>query len=211
MADIINIDYFIGEILIPNPDNGDLAKAITQYEKEILIDVLGYELYSLFVADGYDSPSSQRFLDILNGKEFEIDYCGKTIKQKWNGLKDEATYQSLIAYFTYYKYVKRTNDHLGGIGNTMFQPENGKRTSPIDKMSNAWKRMLELYGHIPSNCLRQGIYTWNFWYLGNCEVWETPTMIYNPDPSLYNFLASNIDTYPEWVFKPKGTVNVFGI
>lgn len=213
MANIISIDYFIGEIELPNKSDNSTSinQAIVQYEKEILIDLLGYELYALLVADGYESPNTERFQKIVNGGEFDLEYCGKTIKSKWNGLKDETTYQSLLAYYTYYEYVRRSNDHLSGVGNMMLQSETGKRENPSNKLVNSWNRMLDMYGRVPNSCRNIGFYDWNIYYIGNCEVWETPTAIYNALPSLYNFLATNVETYPEWMFTPQGSINIFGI
>lgn len=197
----IDTTYFqSNEINIPDYNEADLSQAIDQYEKEILIDALGYELYSLLQSD-LDSgvPQSQRFKDIVDGVEFNLTYCGKERLTKWNGIKNDEKL-SFVSFFIYYKYVGRTTEHLSSIGNAMYQSENSERVSPTRKLTNAFDRMLDLYGRVPVNYIRL-----------NGNLWDIPTTIFNPLPTLYNFLASNTDVYPEWSFKPKGTINIFGI
>lgn len=208
----IDTTYFgAGDITIPTADNGDLTQAIEQYEKEILIDALGYELYSLLIDDLDEGgePQTQRFIDLVDGAEFNLDYCGKTFLTKWEGLRNSYK-QSFIAYYTYFNYVSRTNEHLSSIGNAMFETETGERSSPVLKMVSAWSKMMALYGLINPNDLKSyGLF--NCFDFNGCEVFETPSIILTPEPSLYNFLATNVDTYPEWMFKPKKSINQFGI
>ena len=60
----IDSTYFVGEINIPNlvgtnSNATALAQAIAQYEEEILIDLLGYKLYSLLIADLDENKAPQ--------------------------------------------------------------------------------------------------------------------------------------------------------
>jgi len=57
---IITDSYFIEKISLPTDNtaiNNKLSVSIDRTEKKYLIDILGYELYSLFVAE-LPTPSS---------------------------------------------------------------------------------------------------------------------------------------------------------
>ena len=100
MANIIDSTYFTGEILLTNKDAlaTDLTQAINQYEKEILISLLGYKLYKLMSA----SPTVEPYKSLIEGAEFDLTFAGITQTLKWEGLKNSAKI-SLIAYYVYYK------------------------------------------------------------------------------------------------------------
>ena len=65
----IDSTYFTGEIAVPGASSETgLTQAITQYEKEILIKLLGYKLYSLLIADlSNGAPVTQKYIDLVNG------------------------------------------------------------------------------------------------------------------------------------------------
>jgi len=200
----IDSTYFVGEINVPNTtkDATNISQAIDQYEKKILIELLGYKLYSLLVADCTDGvPSTQIYKDLVNGSEFDLEFQGQTITLKWEGLKNTAK-QSLLAYYTYYKYVEREVTHLSGTGVIMTPSGKGSRASSVDKMCNAWERMRMLYGIIPAHYRRA------FLYPIKCV---NLSFVYNMDPSAYNFLFSNKSDYPDWIFTPQWNINQFGI
>src|SRR5574343_349333 len=192
----IDSTYFVGEIQIPNVTANATAitQAINQYEKEILIQLLGYKLYSLLVADcTLGVPATQIYKDLVNGVEFVHDPDGEAITLKWEGLKNSSL-QSLIAYYVFYKYVERDVTRLYGTGISMVQPEKGfERVSPVNKMLNAWERMRELYGKMDPQYK-------DYFYkplMGD----ELPGT-FNSDPSAYNFLYANMDNYPTWRLTP---------
>lgn len=167
----------------------------------MLTDLLGYELYKLMIADldGSGDPTAQRFKDLVDGAEFQNDYrFAQTLK--WNGFRNDEK-QSFIAYFMFYKYVERTHSLMSGIGNVLLKAENGERFDPYLKTTAAWSRMQELYGYIDSD----------YEELYPVSMRGAETSLFNELPSAYNFLYANKETYPEWVFKPKWDVTVFGL
>lgn len=199
----IDRTYFVGEINIPNSDKNEIVinQAIGQYEKEILIELLGYKLYSLLKSDLSDSePQTQRFIDLVNGKEYEATIGGKTTLLEWPGLKNDETKQSLIAYYVFYKMVEREVTHLSGTGIIITPSGQGSRASSENKMINAWERMRDLYGKIPPEYK-------SYFVNRNC----IPLHAFNTDNSVYNFLLCNKEVYPEWIFTPKWNINRFGI
>jgi hypothetical protein len=203
----IDSTYFVGEINIPNAATdtltvAGLTQAIGQYEKEILISLLGYKLYSLLIADCTNNiPASQIYLDLVNGVEFDHVYRGDTITLKWEGLKNTQL-QSLIAYYVFYKYVERDITRLYPAGVGVSSEGNGwTKVSAVNKLINAWERMRELYGKIP--------FQYKEYYGHNSDIVLNNT--FNCDPSAYNFLYANKNNYPDWIFTPQWNINAFGI
>lgn len=200
----IDSTYFKGEIAIPGASSETaLTTAITQYEKEILIKLLGYKLYSLLEADLVnDAPVTQKYIDLVNGKEFTLSYNGADHLVKWEGLINTAK-ESLLAYYVYYKYVERNITSFYGTGVSQTNTQEGwQRVSPESKMINAWERIRELYGKIPPQYKRY----YNRPVLGA----EVPGVL-ELSGSAYNFLLTNIADYPDWVFTPLWNMNQFGI
>jgi len=200
----IDSTYFTGELAIPNAANeAGLTQAITQYEKEILISLLGYKLYSLLLADlSNGEPQTQKYIDLVNGAEFTHTFGGVDYTLKWDGLINTGKI-SLIAYYVYYKYVERNISAFYGTGVSMANTQEGwSRVSPESKMINAWERIRELYGKIPPQYKRY----YNRPVLGA----EVPGVL-ELSGSAYNFLLTNIADYPDWVFTPLWNMNQFGI
>jgi hypothetical protein len=203
----IDSTYLVGEINIPNKDKNSsiITQAITQYEKEILISLLGYKLYSLLIADLNESlvPVTQKYIDLVNGAEFQHEATfGETITLKWEGLKNTQK-ESLIANYVFYMMVERETTHLSGIGNTELKTEFAQRVSPMNKMVNAWDKMRTMYGKFPVELKI---------YIGDKPIYgSNMSGIYNDEPSAFNFLYANKDNYPDWYFKPIWGINQFGI
>ena len=194
--------YFVGEINIPNIDKNAtaLAQTIGQYEKEILIHLLGYKLYSLLMADCTNGePEGQIYKDLVDGAEFTIPESDVMVR--WEGLRN-AEKQSLIAYYCFYKYVERDVTHLSGTGVIMTPSGKGNRASSVNKMCNAWERMRVLYGIIPPNFKP---------FFQNPVKGGSLPCTFNYEASAYNFLFANRSNYPDWIFTPQWNINAFGI
>lgn len=201
----IDSTYFVGEINIPNLSANAtvVSAAITQYEKEILIQLLGYKLYALLIADCTGEggvPVTQKYIDLVNGAEFEHSFAGITTTLKWEGLKNSSKL-SLIADYVFYKYVERDVTHLSGTGTIVVPSGKGFRASSVNKLCNAWERMRELYGTIPPE--------WKRFYPHLIPL--ASARVFNLDPSAYNFLYVNQLDYPDWIFTPQWNINAFGI
>ena len=144
MADLIDTTYFSYEITLPTGSAySDVPGYITRYEKEVLTELLGYELYKL-VADS--SAGSGRLADLINGKEYTISLNGRNQMIKWNGLKNTDKI-SPIAYYVYYKYKQSKASLSSGAGEVKPKSENGNIADMSMKAMEAWYRMRELYGY----------------------------------------------------------------
>lgn len=198
----IDSTYFRGELLVHQAASDTrLSQAITQYEKEILISLLGYELYAALQDDLVEGvPQTQKYKDLVDGKVYTQEYNGNEYTIKWNGLANTEKL-SLIAYFVYYKYVERENTPLTGTGISITPAgKDWQRVSPVNKLCDVWERMRALYGIMPLE------------YKGRRSILGTDLPdAFDAEPSAYNFLLTNIDDYPEWVFTPIWNINKFGI
>lgn len=190
---LINLTYFKGDIKLPNLNSpaeiAALTEVIERTERELLLRVLGYRLYSLFIA----APTVGRFNGITAGAEFTFSFAGKTITRKWEGLINTAAI-SPLAYLSYYNYVRERASSSTGIGEVLSMPENASPTVVIDKLVAAYNKHITLIGYANPS---QPFYPDTFYHE-------------NDEPSLYNYLLSNKVTFPEWEFKPDGYVNSFG-
>lgn len=202
MANLIDEDYFVRDITIPNlntPANlAALNSDIESYQREVLVNVLGYKLYSLFIND---PTSEQRFLDIKNGKEFEFLFKGTRVKRKYIGLSN-AEHISLIAYYTYFFAVRNRATYTSGIGEVIVQGQNSINASNAPKLRNAWNKYVDLSGHVYCDLNANA-------YFDTLNP-ENYTHV-NDVGSLFNFLLANKDVYPEWEFTPERKINIFGI
>jgi len=198
MANIIDSTYFKGEILLTNKTDlaTDITEAITRYEKEILIALLGYKTYKDMIA----TPTVEPYLSLINGAEFEFTFDGITQLQKWEGLKNTDK-ESLIAYYVFYKYFERTFSKSSGVNVVKPKAEAAETTTPLWKMINAWNRMIELYGFIP--------YCWNGYDVKIIQ--PTSDSVYDNLPSAYNYIVANVADFPDWIFTPLKPINPFMI
>lgn len=158
----IDKTYFTGAINLPGSvldgTYALISDYITQHEKEILTDLLGYTLYKELAAN-YDAVSG-KWYDFINGAEYTVgDYT-----VKWNGLINSEKI-SLLSYFTYFHYVRDNVTSTSVIGEVLNIGENATRITPADKLVWAWNQGLELYGSTSNDSLAPSAYN----YLKNHE------------------------------------------
>ena len=197
MENLIDYTYFRGEIKIPNLNSTDKTDSldidISVYQKEILMDLLGYQLYTAFEAGLLVDPIDKIWTDLRDGIEFTFTFDGVEYTRKWYGLKN-ALKLSLISDYTYYKLKEQEATSSAEIGEVIPNGENSLRANSANKMVNAWLRMRETYGKTP---------------LGFNKLNSAHYIVWNALPSAYNFLLANADDYDDWEFEPKNSVNVF--
>jgi len=212
---IIDESYFINDIAIANTGQeaveANLNSAITKYEKEALLSILGYELYELYIANS----AVQSYKDILDGKEFSFEFCGKTVTRKWIGLANSEK-KSLLAYYTYVNYEKDRNTFNSAVGFVTPNVENAEQSNPRLKYVNSWNAYVFQRGDFQkiNRCynkpyLRGTRYRMDESYFNKYDL--TTYEFLNDDPSLFNFLLANVDSYPTWEFTPIKNINVFDL
>jgi len=129
------------------------------------------------------TETSDRITAIIEGGTYEVDYNGYTHTVNWNGLTNTDLI-SFIAYYVYYKWQRNNATHTMYTGEIKPTNENSVADSTAMKVQAAWLHLKELYGYPMQDKL---------------------------EPSLYNFLSENEADYPEWLFSPIESINVFGI
>lgn len=203
---IISRTYFKGSIFIPNSvavSNSDSLSGkqdevdffIEQYERDILIKCLTYNYYkelqdNLEIKEGAtyqtikdDAP--QKWKDFFNGKDYQIG----TKNYRWPGIvftlgTDEF---SLIAYYTFYHYLKADSSRFTGNGTSVTNTQNATIVNPTQSLVDAWNEFYKMTASTKETGIR----------------------------SLNQFMAdmNSLDptNFPDWesyIFKP---MNVFGI
>lgn len=176
MANIVQLEDFSGEILIPNTNDTKIASVladfISVYERKALEKLLGYTLYKLFKT-AYDIDQTLaadvRFKNILNGDEFTSPTLGL---RKWNGLKSTTEIISPLAGYVYYYYMKSFVQQNSGFGVISTKGDSADIISPAIKMCNAYNifarsgRILLDYLHINAS-----VYT-ELTYTTKCQIWS---------------------------------------
>ncbi len=134
---LISKAYFVKDINIPESEYSDLTAYIARYEKEILIQMFGYELWKL--VDAYIMGDTGVIADLVEGKEYEVD--GYTVK--WNGLINSDKV-SLISYYVFYWWARNNATFTSSMGELKSVGENAEAARLIQRMNNAWERLEHL-------------------------------------------------------------------
>ena len=204
---IIDSTYFKGEISIPNLDSvwvsENLTNFINKYEKKILIDLLGNDLYLKFIAGIAESEPDNKWIYLRDGREYPINYNGSEHNVKWGGLKNSEK-ESLLSYFIYYYLVKDGHISFGGTSTSINKTQNSESVSPVNKLVNAWNSGVEIYGSILRSNYENKV-------IINGLTYFQPTQKDLLEPSAYNYLYNHSEDYPTWVFTEKTFINTLGI
>jgi len=199
---LIDNDYFVGDISLPNLDElpNSFQDTLDRYEEEVLRKLLGNTLYNEFIAELAGSPA-QKWLDLRDGADFTFEFEGHTITEHWNGLQN-AELISLISYYTYYQFRYENLSTTTSINDVQGIAENSTKVNDTRKMVYAWNRGLALYGEIP---LFSTVLVWPF------DKYGTTYEFFTDEPSAFNFINANRSDYDNWVFSPLNRHNEFGI
>ena len=193
---LIDIDYFKGALQIPNLGKDSTAfqsNYMAIYEKEVLVKLLGNTLYQEMIAN-YVSGTPSIWVDLVEGKTYEVEYNSETYQVKWNGLINDEKI-SLIAYYVYFNYIQQNYQQATGLGIVQSNTENGTIVSPNQKLVWANNECARLAGSYPYRLIGESTYT----------------PIETLEESLFYFIANNITDYPNWVYNPIKEINVLGI
>ena len=218
MATIIDNTYFEkGWLFIPN--NKDINAAPVgsptidseldlfriEYERELLINALGVTLYNELQAEIDGTLTTQKWIDLVNGKDYAIN--GKT--KRWNGLKG-ANSQSLIAFYVYCQYLRNDNSTYLTTGIGQSTANNAERSDPAPKFVKSWNRFLNQYqgkgynyGYPTVIYNRSGMVGLDYYGSDNVEV------------NMFQFLTDQNELtptdFPDFEFKFYETYNTMGI
>ena len=140
---LIDSTYFTNDINLNIGAYSDLTQYIDKFEKEVLMGLLGYTLYSEMMADYAALPGTplpEKWDRLING--YTYDYNGVTIR--WNGLinSDKA---SFIAYYVYCQYLKAKQFTPAQAGTVQPKNENSIVVDGIANHTAAWNRFVDGY------------------------------------------------------------------
>lgn len=210
MTNLVDYTYFFGMINIPNTNQTEVRDIIeyivADVQKIVLMDALGTDLYLALEAN-YDPNTADKWKELVEGVEYEVEINGVNYTVKWEGLKNSIK-KSLIAYFAFEEYLRKSHTFTTGIGEGKSTGERSVIANPSAKIVQAHNEGLRLYGEPTSMTTDSFIYydSVKYYYVN-----ETELLI----PSLFNFImqANNADstTYPNWIFKKYKSLNTFGI
>jgi hypothetical protein len=141
---LIDRTYFVNDINLPasalQGTPAPVEAYIERYEKEVLINLLGYDLYKLLKAEIDASTYTAKWDELVNGHEYVIS--GYTTL--WNGLINSDKV-SLIAYYIFWNYVRDNLTSLENVGVVASQSENSLKVSPDALLADAWNNYVNLY------------------------------------------------------------------
>lgn len=141
MANLIDNTYFINEISLPVDEiSSELTSYITRYEKEILIKILGYDLYKSFTdaLDGY-GVLADKWQYLRDG----LEYLVSGVYYNWSGLIN-AEKESLISYYVFYQFSCHSSTYNSSVGGQIIKGENSIMIDNRRKQVYAYNRMVEL-------------------------------------------------------------------
>jgi len=140
---LIDSTYFINDINLNVGAYSDLTQYIDKFEKEVLIGLLGYTLYTEMMA-AYaalpGTPLPEKWDRLING--YTYDYNGVTIR--WNGLINSDKV-SFIAYYVYCQYLKAQQFKPAQAGTVQPQNENSVVVDGIANHTAGWNRFVFEY------------------------------------------------------------------
>lgn len=172
-------------------NSNELDSLCIDVEKEILLNALGYELYTEMFAltdITIENPENERWKKLIRGDEL------------WIGLDND---NSLIAYRIFEQFTTETNIRLSATGATKVNAENATNQTPAYLITTANNRFIKQY---------QGDYLIDPIVIGNFTDWMGCNQ--GTEKSLYGYLVEKKADFPEWdlsKFRVYETKNTFGI
>lgn len=191
MATVVDTSFFIGDIEVPNlnqgPNKTDMENSIALYEKEVLLALFGYPMYKEFAAA--NPVSGDKWYKLIYGEEFTFEFEGETVTRYWDGLKG-ATKKSLVAYYIYFMHRRKKASYMAGLGAEVeSKNENSELTSLPEKLQYIWNEFVSMYG---DSCIE--------------DEHE------NDEPSAYNYILAKKADFAYWEFTSQGgEINRLGI
>lgn len=227
MINLIGETYFYGELELPFSDEDSIAEFFTNYssfQRIFLVEALGESLYKQFEDDFSDgesgSPQTQKYKDLLNGKNYTVDNSGD-FNIKYPGIVDSTNLISFLAYFYYYEQFK-SNNKLTKTGWINEENESSIIISS-NKVISVYNRGIELYGEV--ELVKQSSID-DLWNLNHNSFGSLPYFGTTPfgtnvsrnrlKGNLYNFvnqqrIDEGEDYYPQWIFTLKDKINSMNI
>jgi hypothetical protein len=199
MANIIDTSFFVGDIEIANVNQeeiaADLNQSIKTYEREVLIQLLGYTLYKELAAA--TPVTGDKWDKLINGEDFSYTLNGRTVETNWPGLKGYEK-KSPIAYYVYFMHRRKRSSYNAGVGQEVEpKTDNSIKGNLYAKLVFIWNEFIAMYG-------------------GECVDKDSLVAHYSYDENYvncaYNYLLAKKADFTTWKFlNLGGKINIFGI
>lgn len=209
---LIDETYFQNDYFIPNTKElrdsslTVLGQFVDKYARLLLKNSLGYTLFSDLdsnITNGVlDSGAPQKWLDLVNGKE----YTKSGVTYKWQGLAftEGTKKQSLLVPYVYYYWLLNEQQKQSGVGTVVVNSKNATNVNATQTLVNAWNDFVTLYEY---DCENHYEYLYNDW-LDFPYWWSNDSSNY---VSLVKFLDDNEDDYTDAPLKRYNYKNSFGL
>lgn len=175
-------------------DNTELINAyIDRYERELLEETLGVDLYQEILENKEDYESApDNVKNIVLGTTYNLS--GKNVK--WGGLSD------MLTPYIFYRFLQDQTEIFGTFGMERPQGKNSKAVSSIPKATQAYRDFYDKYQGEDEYVRVISTRThFGFDYGGNIKS----------NRSLYQFLNDNDEVYDVQFFQIIENTNQFGI
>lgn len=175
-------------------DNTELINAyIDRYERELLEETLGVDLYQEILDNQEDYESApDNVKNIVLGTTYNLS--DKNVK--WGGLSD------MLTPYIFYRFLQDQTEIFGTFGMERPQGKNSKAVSSIPKATQAYRDFYDKYQGEDEYARVISTRThFGFDYGGNIKS----------NRSLYQFLNDNDDVYEVQYFQIIENTNQFGI
>jgi len=138
MNNFVTYDDFVGDKNLPNLDKDSTSfdtNYVAVYQKEILIKLLGYDLYLAFEAGLALETPLAIWTDLRDGST----YVENGINKQNPGCSD------LVAYYVYCNYLSINYEEMTGVGVITSNSSNAVKVAPDNKIISAWNKMYKDY------------------------------------------------------------------
>ena len=136
---LINDTYFTGKIVLPVSDiQNELNGYILRLEPEILTKVLGYDLKKAFLDGLEDDPILQKWTDLLEGKEYQVN----GIYYNWRGFTNDLK-ESIISNYVFCYYLQHGSKFNSQFGLRQVNTENSQPADIRFKYTMIYNEMID--------------------------------------------------------------------
>src|SRR5512147_2492529 len=140
---IISNAYFINDIQLPLDEAGaKLTSLINRFEPEIIEKCLGFSLKNEFYTWLNAPDTTQKWLDLRDGKIYQID----GISYEWVGFANDRKI-SIISYFVHVEYLKTTKT-ITSVGGKTTKSENSDSTDTYIEQCRSFNKAIELMNQL---------------------------------------------------------------
>lgn len=167
----IDESCFVRELYVPNASGDSMDRSgaqskLTQYidgmARLVYKSALGEESFEEFdndpnIIDGVPNENAPvKWLNLVNGTSYRYD--GKDYR--WQGMiSEEGTFKtSLLAYYTFYRYLFDNDSAMTGTGNKVVNTKNTTIVNNTQHLISVWNQFVQMYAGDSGNCNNNASY-----------------------------------------------------